>query len=323
MRKTFILTLIAVLFAGINSLSAQTPTAPHVPNNPLPDWVQKNAQKRAEIERATNRDPNRNILIVPKKKPNQAPADPPLSKEEFEEIRAEATETHQKFGVAENYRNKYEAFLGLEDTGIERLFEDKDCGKGKVTTLSELERCADVPQGRDGGSWVSFRCRPRVVDVRDYQIWMDADCRTKYLRDLTFRNNMFIAGDNGIIQGMIVDIGDVDLERVTKAHKAVEFIFDYDPKQTPEKIAAQREILMKGINAKGYLFSNRIPFKLNSTYVMRTVLYRYHEPGAKKPYFGTDNRMAFKVVGIEPDGSVVIIWREIDRQHPRREIEQK
>jgi hypothetical protein len=322
-RKTIILAFFAVVLAGINSLNAQTPGTQNT-GNTTPDSVRTEAERqRRKIEGPPS--PDRNLKVVPRngRKKDPETDEPPLSKEELEAIRNEATEEYQKFAVGEEYGKTYKAFLDLEETGIERLFEDKGCGKGKVTTLAEIERCADVPQGRNGGSWVTFRCRSRTVNVRDFRPWMEADCRTKFLRDLTFRNGMFVAGNDGVIQGIIVDIGDVDLEGVKKSHKAVEFLFDYDPKQTFETIAKQKEVLAKGINTKGFFFSDRVPVKLNSTYVLRSVLYRYQEAGAPNPPYGADVRMVFKVVGIEPDGSVVIVWKEMDRQHPRRQIEQE
>jgi hypothetical protein len=200
---------------------------------------------------------------------------------------------------------------------------------GTVVTLAEMERCADVPEGRGGGSMLSFRCAPELpfekVPVENgpysrvsYE-YLNL-CRTRHTTDIWFKGGKFIAGD-GIVQGIIADIGDIDLATLTLDHRAFSFLDDYDPKQSLTKIVKQNEVLAKGINAEGYTFTNAVPMKVNSTYVLRSVLYRYHEQGAlEPPVRGVEVRVAFRVVGQEPDGSVVIIWKELDRQYPRRKI---
>ena len=333
MRRYVIPFVLAAAFFSVGSLYGQTPNAPHIPNNPVPQWVIDNAQKRAEIERGTNRDPNRNVTIVTpnRRRPagSRLPTAYPATKEELEEMAAEKEAYEAKFGIDRNLRKKYESFLNKADTGMRRIFPDKNCGMGKVVTLAEIERCADVPTGLGGGSMFSFRCGPDYL----FKLWTDSyqgsfravinswsACETKLSTDIQFKANKFIAGD-GIVQGIIADIGDVDLESIGLSHKAVEFMDDYNPKQSLSKIAKQNEDLAKGISADGFTFTNAAPLKINSTYVLRSVLYRYREAGATfMPRRGVDVRVAFKVVGQEQDGSVIIIWKELDRQYPGRKI---
>lgn len=333
MRKYVIPCVLAAAFFSVGSLNAQTPNAPHVPNNPVPQWVIDNARARETIRSGTVADPNRNVTIVipNRRRPtgSRVPTAYPTTKEEMEEMAAEKEAHDAKFGVDRNLRKKYESFLNKTDTGMRRIFPDKNCGMGKVVTLAEMERCADVPAELGGGSRFSFRCGPDYL----FKLWTDSyqgssravmnsttACESKLTTDIQFKGNKFIAGD-GIVQGIMADIGDVDLESVGLTHKAVEFLDDYNPKQSLSKIAKQNEDLAKGISADGFTFTNAVPLKINSTYVLRSVLYRYHEEGQLSvPDRGVDVRVAFKVVGQEPDGSVIIIWKELDRQFPRRKI---
>lgn len=337
MRKTRVIFLLGVLLVGTFGLLGQTPNAPHVPNNPVPQWVTDNARKRAEIERVTNRDPKRNITIVAPKKPRVPVPDPdravePATQEEIEEMAKERKERGAVFGVDRHYRKTFQLFLNMENTGIARLFPDKNCGMGTVVTLAELERCANVPEGRGGGSMFSFRCRAdsldRVPVANSRENWVSyaylelcrAKLRTDIQSDIQFKGSKFIVGDD-IVQGIMADIGDVDLAGLTLDHKAFGFLDDYDPKQSIPKIAKQNEVLTKGISGNGFTFTNAAPLKVNSTYVLRSVLYRYHEEGQLSvPIRGIDVRVAFRVVGQEPDGSIIIIWRELDRTYPRRKI---
>lgn len=332
MKKIYIAAVLGLLLTSA-TLLAQTPTDPHVPNNPLPQWVLTNQQKRTEIDRATRRDPNRNITIVSPKKPRVPAPDPdrtavPATPEELEEMAKERKERGAILEVDRHYRKDFESFLNLENTSIARLFADKNCGMGTVVTLAELERCADVPEGKGGGSMFSFRCVQDRFFVPTMERSLERGivftswdpCATKLKADMQFKGGKFIAGD-GVVQGIMADLGDVNIETVDLNHKAFDFIDDYDPKQSIPKIAKQDAELANGINAKGFTYTNAAPVKLNSTYVLRSVLYRYHEEGElEPPVRGVEVRVAFRVVGQEPDGSVIIIWRELDRQYPRRKI---
>jgi hypothetical protein len=312
-KKYPVAVLCIVIFAGIAGIFAQTPSNPVDPRNPLPDWVINNQRRKDELDRATKRDPARNVMITlpsERGRGRMLPDMQPLTPEELELLRAEANGYEAKYGVPRSYRKKFEAVLNLDNTGMTRIFPNKNCGEGKVVTLAELERCADVPDTRNGGSIFSFRCR---VDNL-------SGCNVKLRGDLKLEGNKFLAGD-GVVQGMIADIGDVDILSVDPAHKALQYMDDYNPKQSLPEIAAQDKKLAKGIKARGYTFTNAAPLKLNSTYVLRSVLYRHHDKGAlSAPLNGTDVRIVFKLVGREPDGSVLVLWRELDRQFPRRKI---
>lgn len=309
MKKIKTLYLFATLVCVAGGLFAQTPSAPVDPRNPVPDWVRVNQQKRDQMDRILNRDPARTAVSLGGYR--RPPADlAPLSYEELEALRAEANGYETKYGVPRIYRKQFEDVLNLDDTGMTRIFPNKNCGEGKLVTLAELERCADVPETRSGGSTFSFRCR---VDST-------TGCYTKNRTDLKLKENKFVVGD-GVVQGMIADLGDIDVLTVDLNHKAVHYLDDWDPKQSLTKIAEQDAKLAKGIKGRGYTFTNAAQLKLNSTYVMRSVLYRHHEKGALSvPDNGTDVRVVFKVAAIDTDGSVLIVWRELDRQFPRRKI---
>lgn len=337
MSKTSI-TLLGALVIGAGNLSGQTPSDPHSPNNPLPAWVTTNQQKRQEIERATERDPNKNVIFTVPRKPRVPVPDPdrtvePATREEIEEMARERKERGAVFEADRRYRKEFESFLNMENTGIARIFPDKNCGMGSVVTLAELERCVDVPDVKGGGSFFSFRCPSNDMVVKipkenSFNNWLSYEtlelCKTRepadIQSDIHFKGGKFIAGDD-IVQGIMADIGDVDLAGLTLRHKAFAFLDKYDPKQSIPKIAQQNDVLAKGISANGFTFTNDLPMKVNSTYVLRSVLYRYHEEGqAAAPIRGVDVRVAFRVVGHGPDGSIVIIWKELGRQFPRRKI---
>ena len=205
------------------------------------------------------------------------------------------------------YIKKYYAYVTSDILGMARLFPDRNCGEGGVVTLAELERCADVPQRNRGGSLYSFRS-PMLGSLRKENAWI-----------LRLADGKFGVG-NEIVQGVIADIGDVNPEKIDLEHKAFEFLSGYDPKQKITSIREQKAVLAAGIAAKGYTFTNAAPVKVGSTYALRSVLYRYREEGAPMPNRGFEQYIVFKAVGQEPDGSVIIIWKELKREFPRRRL---
>lgn len=211
-----------------------------------------------------------------------------------------------KFIPPIGYIKKYYSYVTSDILGMARLFPDKNCGVGGVVTLAELERCADVPQKNRGGSLYSFRS-PMLRSLRK-NAWI-----------LRLADGKFQVG-NEIVQGVIADIGDADMEKVDLEHKAFEFLSSYDPKQKITSIREQNTVLAAGIAARGYTFTNAALVKVGSTYALRSVLYRYREEGAPMPQRGFDQYIVFKAVGREPDGSVIIIWKELKRDFPRRRL---
>lgn len=245
------------------------------------------------------------------RQPNRAragkPVDKPLTEEELEAMRKAEEEDRIKFGPPQVYHVKFQHFLNSETRGLVRLFPDKNCGRGATVSLTELERCADVPASTAGGSIYNFRA-PGVRSLLS-QGWL-----------LHYANGKFDVG-NDLVQSVITDIGDVDVESVDPGHNALKFLSGYDPKQKMDAILEQKEVLAKGISKNGYNFTNSIAVKNGSTYALRSVIYRYAEDGAALPNRGFDQYVVFKIAGIENDGSVIIIWKELKRDFPRRQIE--
>lgn len=285
-----------------------------------PKTIQNAESARQERNRQNGMD-NRGMMI---------PA-PPLvgasSKTEKEvrknaEIRAEEARRNYEITLGRLkapaiYYTKYESFLRDEKTGLARLFVDKNCDEGKTVSVEELERCGDFIPVKGGGSYYSFRLRANTSYSRDW--W-----------DLHFVDDKFKAGNNAV-QTIIAEIGDVDLESVKLNSNAFEFLRKYKPKETLDEIKEQAEVLKKGIESNKFTYSNVASVNLNSTYVLRTIAYRldgekvynYEDEYIKliRP-FGSGRAMdvmvTFKVVGREKDGSLILLWKELKMDTPRK-----
>lgn len=221
-----------------------------------------------------------------------------------EDMPTEYVMKHGMLPVPSEYYQRYAGFLKNKKTTLARLYIDKGCDKGKTVTVQELERCAAVVPVKGGGSFYSFRYGMNSLDIRDW--W-----------DIHFVNDVFAVG-NGTVQSIIVELGDIDLRDAAKS-KALKYLRKYDMKDRLAEIKEQNTALKKGINQNGFIYSNIAPVKLDQTYAVRSVAYLYKErPLSVYNYTGVDITVVFKVVGQEKDGSLILLWKELGLELPRR-----
>lgn len=218
------------------------------------------------------------------------------------EIRENSALIKKMSAVPSEYYGKYEKLLRNKKVGIFRIFPDKGCYEGKTTSARELEKCADAPPVKGGGSYYSFRLKSNSNSKQD---WWDAH----------FVDDKFVIG-NATVQGIIAEIGEVDLEDVKSNSKAFEFLSDYKHKNTVREIKKVSEVLEKGVNSNGFSYSNNVQIKLNSTYAARIIAYQLKSQRTNGAFIGLpsgqlDITLTFKVVGMEKDASLIILWKEL------------
>ena len=133
--------------------------------------------------------------------------------------------------------------------------------------------------------------------------------------DIRLREGKFIS-EIPRNQVIISQIGDVSIENITLNSPEVKFLKDYQTKKKFSEIDLQKNALSSGIKENGFLYSTTAPVKLNSIYVLRTIAYKTQsdEPGDIR----ADLILAFKVVGIEKDGNVIILWKELNKDEAPR-----
>ena len=288
--QIFILTF-GILFSS-NIIFAQTIT--------IPDSVQANEQKRAEMERISNRDPNKELEKT-RETPDQRKKRLKNEKEETAERKRQIDEINETLDAPAEYRARYAAFLKQDKTGIARMFPEKDCGKGLVVDVKELERCKETPQIKGAGSFYSVK-----LDALPNYLPLAMILDYVGMSDIHFVGDKFVVG-NYLTEDIISDIGDVNLDEVNLKSEAFKFLKDYKPAEKMSELAARTAALEKGISSSGFFYSNSALVKLNSVYVLRSIAYR----GQYRSFWNTDDFIVFKVVGREPDGSVVFVWKRL------------
>lgn len=298
------ITLLIFIYLS-NITPAQYPEN-RAPNNPPPDYVYRNEQKQREMDAINGKD-EKGMIKQP-----QNGASFPNSKvlKQAKENQAEKVkvlaEINAKYYVYKSYRNKYAEFLKGKNTGIARMFPDINCDKGLTVTVQDLERCANNPQVKGSGSRYSIRFREIPANYSlDIILGL-----FEYAADMYYTDEKMMVG-NRLTQSIISDAGNLDIETLDLKSEAFSFIKSFKPSKNIKDVEIKNKILENGIKSNGYTYSNTVPIKLNSTYVLRSIAFSNMTTPA---FWNTDIYVAFKVVGKEDDGSIIFIWKKLKQK---------
>lgn len=247
----------------------------------------------------------------------QTPGNTPVRKNRAETNQAvipKITDEGKKMvSINPEVKNQYKEFLKMSNTGVVKLFPNR-CSKDKYTTNDNVvlagEGCFDsfIP---GGGNSFSFRTKLHTLNN---------------LSDLELGNEKFkISGQ--LIQGILVSLGDVPIESIGYEHEAMRFITQFIPGGDRTSAVKQSKDLEKGFQNGEFSYARSQPVKNNTTYLLRSSAYRIEPTDALAIFgyysgklFNADKRkdvvIAFRVVAIENDGSVIVLWRELSRKDP-------
>lgn len=305
MKNLVVFTLNLMLVWAVQNSFAQVDTRPPggIPVNGQPQWVQpvqEARERQADELRKANEVEKSAARITPAQR-NEAVK---LSKAAEAEKRATLEEINKILAVPAEYYGKYAEFLKTKNTGISRIFPDLNCDKGLVVDVRELERCGGTAKIKGAGSLYSIRLNnmPDDLSLQSVLFYIGQS-------DIHFIGGKFIVG-NKMTQDIIGDVGNIELSDVTLESDSVEFLKTFKPSGSLSKIDSQNQITANGISANGYSYSLSAPIKLNDTYVLRSIAYY----SGYRTFWNTDLLAAFKVVGQEKDGSIVIIWKKLKQK---------
>lgn len=290
--------ILAMICFGIQLTAAQNQD----PATPVPDWVQRNAEKRAEMDRLNGKDQNG---MITQSRPDLLD-EKGKRKIDLEAVNREKlaflSEINKTFAPPKHYLTENAEFLKQENVGITRMFPEANCGKGKLVTVEELERCAATPQVEGGGSLYSIKLT-RIPNNLPLGLILS------YIgdSDIHFAGNKLNVGGK-MTQSIISEIGETGIDDIDYENKRLEVLRTFKPYRDRKKFEEQREILEKGVTANGFLYTTSATVRLNQTYALRSITYRHF--GQKFPTFwDRDITALFKVIGMEEDGSIVMLWK--------------
>ncbi len=209
---------------------------------------------------------------------------------------------------------KYAAFLKPSNTGITKLAADFGCAENPSVVVATPDCLIYTMPG--AGSSFSFR-------VKNYRI--------RRLADLTFAKNSFLT-TGVLVHGILVNLGDVSLEQVSLETRGVKYLLDFAPAVEFQKAAETERELVAGIEKDGFSYRNGLAAEANATYFLRSIAYRGFSmravSGIAYNELDFDRRedifIAFRIIRQDADGSLTILWKELDsKKSPRLKREKR
>ena len=297
-RKIIYLPLI-VIFVAVVDLHSQIPRPPNDNSE-----QRREAERRIEAERELRTQNMREFDTTMKalNRPHMTvPASPTIDKETGERIRLA-----RRVDAADYSR--YGEFLKADKTGMFKLFPDHDCVDKNVVRID-----GDCKNFVLASSSFSFRTGGYIHP---------------FYHDLGF-NHDEIVSNAFFSQGILVSLGDVPIEEVTPSRDGMKFIFDLPLASDPGEARKMSARVKAGIQDGGFTYSSAITPAENTTYVLRSIAYnvanslpavtettsmnelRFHTLSLDKR---ADVIIVFRIVRKGADGSLTIVWKELDRK---------
>jgi hypothetical protein len=207
---------------------------------------------------------------------------------------------------------RYEDFLEQPRTGIFRLMPDAGCTEN-VNVIRVDAVCLNyVPES----SYYSFREKEHTIEM---------------LADIRLRNG-FLISDGILSQGILVQLGEVELEKVALESEGMAFLSAFSPSSLSLEAQKQYFQMMRGVKVGKYEYKKAVPMIENATYALRVIAYKGNVFRSFRGYrfdiLDGDKRidltLAFRVIRKDADGSITLLWKEIERKDsPRLEFPKK
>lgn len=196
-------------------------------------------------------------------------------------------------------------FLREKTSGLVKLIADKDCAKEFNVAVS-TPHCLKYKMPGAGSSY-SFRIESH---------WL------RHLGDLNFSGEYFQSSLGALTHGIMVNIGNVPINQIDSQNKALQTLRGFQPVNDLEKASGFAALLERGIQSEEFTYGSVLSVKENSTYLLRSIAYKGGNLRTveKVQYdeFEFDKRrdviVAFRVIRLNPNESVTILWRELDKR---------
>jgi hypothetical protein len=188
----------------------------------------------------------------------------------------------------ESDRNLFSDFLRDRNTGLIRLMPREVYDSEVYQTKKQINL-------RGGGAYYSFANLTHAYG---------------YGNDLALERKILSVGFAGADYGMLTNLGDRPLEKITLDDPGARFIAQYAPPRPEPAARSEFRRFQTGVTIDGALYRSRLPLRVRSTFLLRSIVY------------GTsDIFVAFRVVREDPDGSVIIAWKQL-KKYPEPQLAQ-
>ena len=120
--------------------------------------------------------------------------------------------------------------------------------------------------------------------------------------DIELDHGRLSSGFAGADIGILANLGDVDLDTLSLKDPRLSFLATYKPPRSVREARVEQERFRTGVIVDGINYRRTLPGLVDSTYLVRSVVYRT-----------SDMLVAFRVVRADDDGSLIIAWKRLKR----------
>jgi len=308
------------LMMSVGNIFSQTNQSPPTPAPPAPASPQtgsgtNNGQSRGSAQGSRSNEAQINDAFLALRMLDVMQTDNNSSNVMNDLIRPLYNKPHKKdlkdLIPSQSMLTQYEKFLKQPGTGIFKLSADSSClVNTKVIVVKENCPLNSV---MGGGTAYSFRVKSH---------WM------LHLSDLILENNI-IKTDSLLQQGVMVNLGNVELEGVNAQTNGLKYLFEFKPATDKESLTRTNELLNQGIKADGFIYRYGFFAEDKMTFALRSIAYRgkvarsingvnYNELDFDKR---KDVIIVFRIIEKDANGDITILWKElVNKESPKLKI---
>ena len=201
---------------------------------------------------------------------------------QLEAKRSEIAALEKRFlAPSEEDQTTYADFLRLPDTGLIRLLP-----REKYDTEAYKDGTKYLTM-RGGGAYYSFS---RLTHEYGFG------------SDIELDHGRLSTGFAGADYGLLTDLSDTPLENVSLESAAGQVFANYSPAEDEPRARIEQRRTSEGATSNGVSYKRSQQVRLNSTYLLRSV-----------NYGRSDVLVAFRIVRIDNDDSVTILWKQLKK----------
>ena len=204
--------------------------------------------------------------------------------------------------VADEWREKYAAFLNRPETGLIKLLAYKE----NKLAVNDVRTQSAFPNIPGSGTYYSFTKRHHIADewsqLRLYE--------NTFLAAYSEMKRTTVAASGGMSQSfaytsgyafaLFTELGNIPLENVTLQLPALKYLLEYQPPKESGELTNQRKIVRTGVVKDNFKIQSGVPSKPETTYAMRAINYKK-----------SDAIYIFRVIEKATDGSVLLLWQQL------------
>lgn len=201
--------------------------------------------------------------------------------------------------------SQYQVFLKQPNPGIVKLSADTNCVTNEKVIVVTENCLSKTIVG--GGTAYSFRKKTHQM---------------LHLADLILEKDI-IKSDGLLQQGILVNLGNIELEKVKIGSNGIRFLSEYKPASNYEEIEKSISELNEGIKNGEYIYRFALFAEKDTTFAIRSIAFRgrilrsfkgfnYNELDFDKR---KDILVAFRIIEKDENGDITLIWKELSQQN--------